>query len=160
MAVSLDEIYDGDYMPWNAPELKEMLTNKVRNSKKADALMAQFKGKANDLNGYAKLMGAQVDSAQVVFASNFTPKLENEAGLAGRIAGSPKGKLVGPFKGENGVYVFQVYDIQKDARQPSKEELDNRYAQQRGGGMIANPNAMAFILGKATKVKRSLINFY
>ncbi|MBR5727339.1 MAG: SurA N-terminal domain-containing protein [Muribaculaceae bacterium] len=160
VAVSLDEIYDGDYMPWNAPELKEMLTNKVRNSKKADALMAQFKGKANDLNGYAKLMGAQVDSAQVVFASNFTPKLENEAGLAGRIAGSPKGKLVGPFKGENGVYVFQVYDIQKDARQPSKEELDNRYAQQRGGGMIANPNAMAFILGKATKVKRSLINFY
>ena len=58
------------------------------------------------------------------------------------------------------MYVFQVYDIQKDARQPSKEELDNRYAQQRGGGMIANPNAMAFILGKATKVKRSLINFY
>ena len=127
---------------------------------KADALMAQFKGKANDLNGYAKLMGAQVDSAQVVFASNFTPKLENEAGLAGRIAGSPKGKLVGPVKGENGVYVFQVYNIQKDARQPSKEELDNRYAQQRGGGMIANPGAMAFILGKATKVKRSLINFY
>ena len=160
VAVSLDEIYDGDYMPWNAPELKEMLTNKVRNSKKADALMAQFKGKANDLNGYAKLMGAQVDSAQVVFASNFTPKLENEAGLAGRIAGSPKGKLVGPFKGENGVYVFQVYDIQKDARQPSKEELDNRYAQQRGGGMIANPGAMAYILSKATKVKRSLINFY
>ena len=160
VAVCLDEIYDGDYMPWNAPELKEALTNKVRNSKKADALMAQFKGKANDLNGYAKLMGAQVDSAQVVFASNFTPKLENEAGLAGRIAGSPKGKLVGPVKGENGVYVFQVYDIQKDARQPSKEELDNRYAQQRGGGMIANPGAMAFILGKATKVKRSLINFY
>ena len=160
VAVCLDEIYDGDYMPWNAPELKEALTNKVRNSKKADALMAQFKGKANDLNGYAKLMGAQVDSAQVVFASNFTPKLENEAGLAGRIAGSPKGKLVGPVKGENGVYVFQVYDVQKDARQPSKEELDNRYAQQRGGGMIANPGAMAFILGKATKVKRSLINFY
>lgn len=160
VAVCLDEIYDGDYMPWNAPELKEALTNKVRNSKKADALMAQFKGKANDLNGYAKLMGAQVDSAQVVFASNFTPKLENEPGLAGCIAGSPKGKLIGPFKGENGVYVFQVYDIQKDARQPSKEELDNRYAQQRGGGMYSNPGAMAYILSKATKVKRSLINFY
>jgi peptidyl-prolyl cis-trans isomerase D len=160
VAACLDEIYDGDYMPWNAPELKEMLTNKVRNSKKADALMAQFKGKANNLEGYAKLMGAQVDSAQVVFASNFTPKLENEPGLAGRIAGSPKGKLVGPFKGENGVYVFQVYDVKKDERQPSKEELDNRYAQQRGGGMIANPGAMAYILSKATKVKRSLINFY
>lgn len=160
VAACLDEIYDGDYMPWNAPELKEMLTNKVRNSKKADALMAQFKGKANNLEGYAKLMGAQVDSAQVVFASNFTPKLENEPGLVGRIAGSPKGKLVGPFKGENGVYVFQVYDVKKDERQPSKEELDNRYAQQRGGGMIANPGAMAYILSKATKVKRSLINFY
>ena len=160
VAVCLDEIYDGDYMPYNSPELKEMLTTKVRNSKKADALMAQFKGKANDLAGYAKLMGAQIDSAQVVFASNFVPKLENEPALIGRIAGSQKGKLVGPWKGENGVYVFQVYDVKTDGRKPSKEELDNRYAQQRGGGMVGNPNAMAYILSRATKVKRSLINFY
>lgn len=160
VAVCLDDIYDGDYVPYNAPDVKEMLTNKVRNSKKADALMAQYKGKANDLAGYASLMGVQVDSAQVVFASNFTPKLENEPALVGRIIGSPKGKLIGPWKGENGVYVFQVYDVKKDERQPSKEELDNRFAQQRGGGMVANPGAMAAILGKATKVKRSLINFY
>ena len=160
VAVCLDEIYDGDYMPYNSPELKEMLTTKVRNSKKADALMAQFKGKANDLAGYAKLMGAQIDSAQVVFASNFVPKLENEPALIGRIAGSQKGKLVGPWKGENGVYVFQVYDVKTDGRKPSKEELDNRYAQQRGGGMVGNPNAMSYILSRATKVKRSLINFY
>lgn len=160
VAVCLDDIYDGDYIPYNAPEIKEMLTSKVRNSKKADDLMKQFSGKANDLAGYAKLMGAQVDSAQVVFASNFAAKLENEPALIGRIAGSAKGKLVGPWKGENGVYVFQVYDVKKDARQPSKEELDNRFAQQRGGAMVSNPNALAAILGKATKVKRSLISFY
>lgn len=160
VAVCIDEIYDGDYMPWNAPQVKEMLTTRVRNSKKADALMAQYKGKASDLNGYAKLMGAQVDSAEVVFASNFVAKLQNEPALIGRIAGSPKGKLIGPWKGENGVYVFQVYDIKTDGRKPSKEELDNRYAQQRGGAMVGNPNAMAYILSRATKVKRSLINFY
>jgi len=158
--VCIDEIYDGDYMPWNAPQVKEMLTTRVRNSKKADALMAQYKGKASDLNGYAKLMGAQVDSAEVVFASNFVAKLQNEPALIGRIAGSPKGKLIGPWKGENGVYVFQVYDVKTDGRKPSKEELDNRYAQQRGGAMVGNPNAMAYILSRATKVKRSLINFY
>lgn len=160
VALCLDEIYDGDYMPWNAAAVKEQLTAKVRNSKKADALMKQYEGKAKDLNGYAQLMGAQIDSAQVTFASNFVPKLENEPALLGRIAGTAKGKFVGPVKGENGVYVFQVYDVKKDGRQPSKEELDNRFAQQRGGGMLANPNAMAFILGKSTKVKRSLINFY
>lgn len=160
VVVCIDEIYDGDYMPWNAPELKEQLTTKVRNSKKADALMAQYKGKANDLAGYAKVMGSQVDSAQVVFAQNFVPKLENEPGLIGRIAGTAKGKLVGPVKGNNGVYVFQVYDVKKDERKPSKEELNNRFAQQRGGGMVSNPNAMSYILSRATKVKRSLINFY
>ncbi len=160
VAVCLDEIYDGDYMPYNSSQLKEMLTTKVRNSKKADALMAQFKGKANDVAGYAKVMGVQVDSAQVVFASNFVPKLENEPALIGRIAGTAKGKTVGPWKGENGVYVFQVYDVKTDGRKPSKEELNNRYAQQRGGAMVGNPNAMAYILSRATKVKRSLINFY
>ena len=160
VAVCLDEIYDGDYMPWNAPQVKEALTTKVRNSKKADALMAQYKGKASDLNGYAKLMGVKVDSAQVVFGSNFIPKLENEPGLIGRIAGSQKGKTVGPWKGENGVYVFTVYDVKTDGRKPSKEELDQRFKQQRGGGLYANPNAMAYVLSRATKVKRSLINFY
>ena len=113
-----------------------------------------------DLNGYAKLMGVKVDSAQVVFGSNFIPKLENEPGLIGRIAGSQKGKTVGPWKGENGVYVFMVYDVKTDGRKPSKEELDQRFKQQRGGGLYANPNAMAYVLSRATKVKRSLINFY
>ena len=108
----------------------------------------------------AKLMGVKVDSAQVVFGSNFIPKLENEPGLIGRIAGSQKGKTVGPWKGENGVYVFTVYDVKTDGRKPSKEELDQRFKQQRGGGLYANPNAMSYVLSRATKVKRSLINFY
>ena len=49
--------------------------------------------------------------------------------------------------------------VEKAARVPSKDELNQRYAQQRGG-IAANPQAIPAILAKATKVKRSLIDFY
>lgn len=158
VAVALDEIYDGGYMPYDASNVKPMLTTRVRNAKKADALMKQYEGKAKDLNGFAALMGTKVDTTQVVFGSNFASKMEDEPAIIGRIAGTKQG-VVKLWKGENGVYAFQVVKVEKAARVPSKDELNQRYAQQRGG-IAANPQAIPAILAKATKVKRSLINFY
>ena len=160
LAVALDNVYDGAYIPYNAPEVKEALAAKVRTDKKCDDLMKQYEGKAKDLAGYAALMGTQIDSTQVTFGGNFVAKLENERGIAGKIAGSKENALVGPWKGENGVYVFTVYKKETDKRQPSKEELDQRFSQTRGNAILSNPNALAAILGKSTKVKRSLIKFY
>lgn len=160
VALCLDEIYDQEYLPYDFPEGKELLTQRVRNHKKAEDLMKQYTGKATDLNGYAALMGTQIDTARVVFASNGDPKMGSEPGLIGRIAASQPGKLQGPWKGENAVIVYQVVNQEKDARQPSKEELDNRYSQSRGAQVLANPQNIYQILSKATKVKKSLINFY
>ena len=123
-------------------------------------LMKQFQGKAKDLAGYASIMGAKVDTTQVVFAQDMIAKIEGEPGLVGRVAAAQQGKLVGPWKGQNGVYVFQVVKQEKEQRVPTKEELDNRYAQSRGAALVANPSAIYGILSKATKVKKSLINFY
>ena len=160
VAVAIDDIYDGEYLPYTFPQGKEMLSQRVRNSKKGDDLMKQYQGKANDLNGYAALMGAQVDTARIVFAANGDPKIGNEPGLVGRVSAAKVGALQGPWKGENAVIVYQVVKQEKEERKPSKEELDNRYAQTRGAQIFANPSNIYQILSRATKVKKNLIKFY
>ena len=102
-------------------------------------------------------MGVSVDTANVVFASG-DPKIESK--LAGRICATKPGTLQGPWKGENGVYVYQVVKQEKSERKPTKEELDNRYAQSRGARVFGNPRNIYNILTKATKVSKRLIDFY
>lgn len=160
VAVAVDDIYSDGYFPYNFTQGKEFLTERIRNSKKGDDLMKQYQGKAKDLNGYAALMGAKVDTVNIVFASNGDPKLGNESGLIGRMAAAKQGVLQGPWKGESGVFVYQVVKQEKAERKPTKEELDNRYAQTRGAQVFANPRAMFQILSKATKVTKRLIDFY
>lgn len=160
VAVAVDDIYSDGYFPYNFTQGKEFLTERIRNSKKGDDLIKQYQGKAKDLNGYAALMGAKVDTVNIVFASNGDPKLGNENGLIGRMAAAKQGVLQGPWKGESGVFVYQVVKQEKAERKPTKEELDNRYAQTRGAQVFANPRAMFQILSKATKVQKRLIDFY
>jgi len=161
IAVAIDDVYQ-DYLPYDFPQGKVMLTQRVRNSKKGDALIAQYKGKASNLDGYASLMGCQIDTVNVVFASNGDPKLGNEPGLIGRMASAKQGTLQGPWKGENAVFVYQVVKQEKAERQPTKEELDNRYSQTRGAQIFANPQNMYQILShvKSNKVEKRLIDFY
>ena len=123
-------------------------------------MMKQYQGKAKDLNGYAAAMGVQVDTANIVFAANGDPKIGSEPGLIGRMSVAKPGVLQGPTKGMNALFVYQVVKQEKSERQPSKEELDNRYAQRRGAQIFANPSNIYRILTKATKVKKHLIDFY
>ena len=165
IAVAIDDVYEvnGDgvgYLPPTFKQGRAYLEQRVRNSKKGDDLMKQYKGKAKDLNGYAALMGVKIDTARVVFASQGDPKLGNEPGLVGRISAAKVGEVKGPWKGENAVIVYQVVKQEKEARKPTKEELDNRYSQTRGSQVYANPQNMTQILTKATKVKKNLIDFY
>ena len=160
LAIAIDDIYEEGYLPYTFEQGKQMLTQRIRNSKKGDDLMKQYQGKAKDLNGYAAVMGCQIDTARVAFASNSDPKLGPEPGLIGRISTAKPGTVQGPWKGENSVIVYQVVNQEKEERQPTKEELDNRYAQSRGSQLFANPQNIYNILSKATKVKKSLIDFY
>ena len=160
IAVAVDEVYDGDYLPYTFPRGKEMLTNRVINSKKGDELVKQYQGKAKDVKGYAALMGCKVDTANVVFTSDEDISFAAEPALVGRICAGKQGAVQGPWKGNKAVFVYQIVKQEKAKRQPTKEELDNRYAQSRGASVFANPSAMYNILSKATKVKKSLINFY
>jgi len=160
IAVAIDDIYEDGYLPLSFGQVKDMVTKRIRNSKKGDDLVKQYQGKAKDLNGYAAAMGAKVDTVNIVFASNGDPKLGNEPGLVGRMSVAKQGSLQGPWKGENAVFVYQVVKQEKSNYNPTKEELDNRYAQRRGSQMFANPRMVYNILSKATKVKKHLIDFY
>ena len=160
VAVAIDDVYNDGYLPYTYEQGKNILTRRVRNSKKGDDLMKQYQGKANDLNGYAALMGEKIDTVNIVFTSNGDPKLGNESGLIGRMAVAQPGKLQGPWKGDNAVFVYQVVKQDKSERKPSKEELDSRYSQTRGAQIFANSRAIQNILTKATKVKKHLIDFY
>ena len=160
VAVAIDDIYDKEYLPYDYDYARNLLSTRVRNSKKGDDLMKQYSGKANDLNAYAALMGEKVDTVNIVFTSNGDPKIGNEPALVGRMAIAKPGKLQGPWKGDNAIFVYQVVKQEKEQREPTKEELSNRYAQMRGAGMFANTRVINNILKKATKVKKHLIDFY
>lgn len=157
VAIAVDEIYDQDYMPYTYTDAKQILTERVRNSKKGDDLMKQFQGKAKDLNGYASLMGVQVDTASVVFI-NGDAKIEPR--VVGRISAAKPGTLQGPFKGDDALYVYQVVKQEKSERKPTKEELDRTYAQRRGYQIFAGPYFINRVLYKASKVKKNTIKFY
>ena len=157
IAVAIDEVYGDEYLPYTFTQGKELLTQRVRNSKKGDDLMKQYDGKAKDVNGYASLLGVSVDTANVVFSAG-DPKLEPR--VVGRISAAKEGVVQGPFKGDDAIYVYQVVKHEKAERKASKEELDSRYAQSRGAQKYANPRTINSILGKATKVKKSLIKFF
>ncbi len=157
LAVALDEIYTDGYLPYTMAQGKEILTQRVRNQKKGDALMKQFQGKAKDLNGYASLMGVKVDTVNVVFATG-DPRVE--PGVVGRMSVAKQGVLQGPWKGQESIYVYQVVKQDKAERKPTKEELDSRYAQSRGSQIFASPRGIYSILSKATKVSKHLIDFY
>ena len=157
VAAAVDDIYDQEYLPYNFPQGKEMLTQRVRNSKKGDDLMKQYKDKAKDLQAYAAMMGNSIDTANVVFF-NGDPKIEPM--IVGRISAAKPGVLQGPIKGEDAIYVYQVVKQEKAERQPTKEELERTYAQRRGAQLMGNPRYITKLLAGATKVKKNIIKFF
>ena len=160
VAVAIDDVYEEGYLPYTVKEAKQMLTDRVRNSKKGDDIINKLKGKANSVDAYAQLMNAKVDTIEATFAMNGDHRLGQDYGIIGRMAAAKPGVLTGPWKGDNAVFVYQVLRQEKAERKSSKEELDKRYSQSRGAQIFANPRTISQILYRATKVEKHLIDFY
>lgn len=159
LAVALSDIYDDGFVPVRDSQLSAALTQRVRNDKKAADLIAQYKGKASDINGYAKLMNAKVDTTTVNFGQYMIPGLGmNESTIMGAVADKKANSLVGPVKGNNGVVVLYVTSIDKEGRPYNAEEAAVRFNQQRGAGRLAN-NLPAILIGNK-KVKNNINTFY
>lgn len=154
IALAVTDIYD-EYIPYTSPAISTRLTALARNSKKADKLMAEYAGKATDLEGYAKLMGVEVAEGNVNIT---TPTLlnigVNESALQGAIAAAEKGALVGPVKGSRGVMVFEVRDINTDNRPFTAVEYGSRFNTTFGLGR--NLSTLSLLLGDEEIENRSL----
>ncbi|MDE6556999.1 MAG: peptidyl-prolyl cis-trans isomerase, partial [Duncaniella sp.] len=158
IAVALRDIYK-DYTPVTDPELNTVYAARARAEKKAAKLIADYQGKANDVAGYAALMGVSVDTTDVNFSQTMVPAIgARESALQGAVAASEKGKLVGPIKTNNGVVVLQVTDVTTEGRPYVAEEYAARYNGQRGAQALGN-NLPAILIGNK-KVDNKMTTFY
>ena len=165
ISASVNKVFDGAYFPQTYERVAFDLNTRARIEKVNNKLMEDYKGKATDLNGYATAMASKVDTATVNFNQPFIPMVGYDPILAGSVAGSKQGALVGPVKGSAGVYVYTVVSADNKGTQLSDEEAANRYRQRLGGLAIVssrqNQEPMFFnILREANPVKNNLIKFY
>ena len=150
--VAVDEVYK-DYMPLTDPTVKQQVTDLIKNEKKGEMLMKQYKGKANDVAGYASLMKCDVDSASLSMGA---PQQMLEGRVAGMIAGlgsKAQGK-VQLIAGRNAIYAVQVNKT-TPARDLPKQQVAMQYRQQH----FPVQQMLNAILQGSRKVKNNLIKF-
>ena len=158
VAAALDDVYK-DFTPVSDPQVKAILTAEVRNNKKAEFLISEYAGKGKTVAEYAKAMGVDVDSATVNFGqiNIFNPGFAG-AEVAGVVSVTPKGKTVGPMKGNTGVLVVEVTDVDTEGRPYEFREASMQYARTLGPQSLAQ-NITAVLLGNK-KVQNNIYKFF
>lgn len=120
MVIALTGIHPQGFRDWNDPEVKDILKREVMKDKKADRLMAKFKGVSSISAATAK--GARVSTVgQITFSSPAFIQATGavEPALSGAVAATSVGAFSKhPVKGNAGVYMFQV--TKKNMRAGSK----------------------------------------
>ena len=159
LVVKVTDIYDGGYTPARDLMVQTELTNKVRNEKKAEALLAQYAGKAEDLAGYAAAMETSIDTTDVTFGQRFIAGLGiNESAITGKAAQLAPNTLVGPEKAANSVIVYQVVSVDAEGRPYNYEENAANFNRMFGSDAI-NYRLMQ-ILTNGKEVKNNILEFY
>lgn len=113
-------------------EVKDEVTFRAKQEKKAELLLAEFKSKAGNLKSRADLDALAAKLGVQVFMQpnlDYAPGMVDLVGkdniFVGKAFGSPKGVVIGPFKGESGVYVFMIDEVREEPQRASlKEEKD------------------------------------
>ena len=146
-------------MPVNSEEVSMTLTTQIRNEKKGDALVEQYKGKATDLAGYAQLMNTSIDSTQVTFGQLYISKIgAGESELTAAVSTAEPNTLVGPVKANNSVVVFEIVKQETSKRKPTDMETERQFASTRGNQAVMRQALN--ILHNATDVENLMIKFY
>lgn len=159
MAIAVKDIYDGDYKPYTASDIQGELRRLALNAKKADKLVADYNGKAKDIQGYASLMESKVDTSATVFNAPLLLNLgANEGVLQGKIAKAEPGKLVGPVAGNNYVMVFEVLSDEKQGRPFEFAEFGARFRQAMGIDNLSADKIFRILKGDE-KIKNNSLNF-
>lgn len=150
LVVAVEDVYK-DYLPYDDPQVKEMLTNYVRNNKIGDDMLKKYNGKYNDVAAYASALNTQVDSLQLVPGSGMI----NDGKVIGRLIGLGE-KAVGKVQvvaGDNGFYVLNVKKVEKPAAKPEKAQAMKEYQNK-----VINPHMQGLFMN-SRKVKNNLVKF-
>ena len=95
------------------------LRAEIASQKKGDQIAQELSAKnLTSVEAYAEAMGTKMDSVKFVnFGTRRISGIGIEPALTAEIAMAEVGQVSAPVKGNNGVYVFKVYDRNKDNKE-------------------------------------------
>ncbi len=105
-------------------DVSDFIRLRLTQDKKAEKIIEQLKSKnLTSMSGYAEAMNTQVDSVRFVdFNTTNITNLGNEPVLNAYATYAPLNTIVGPLKGNMGVYVMQVINREQSEEQYVAEE--------------------------------------
>jgi len=159
LAVAVTDVYEGKFLPATNEQVRSFLTNKARNQKKAEKLIADYKGKATDVAGYAAAMQVKVDTTQVTFGQAFVRNFPMmESALQANVAVAKPGQVVGPVALNNSVIVFSVTDINNQGRKFDFANDAIVFNQREGAASFQN--TLPAVILSNNKVENRIQDFY
>lgn len=157
VAATLVDVVEKGYTPLEL--VQDRLKAEIIADKKAEKIITDLKAKnATTLEAYAQAMGSRIDTAKFVgFSTMQITGLGSEPALCGIAPYAAKGKLTGPIKGKNGVYVFAVNNVVTNNRPfDLKTEINNL----KGNYMYRIMYQMMETLKKDANIDDNRIRFY
>ena len=159
LAVAVNDVYDGKFVPATNETVRNYLTNKVMNRKKAEKLIADYNGKGKSVAEYAAAMQVKADTTQVTFGQPYVRNFPMYASaLQANVAVAKKGELVGPVALNQSVVVFTVTDVTAPSREFDYKN-DAMVFNQREGVASFQRTLPAVLLGNK-KVENKIQKFY
>lgn len=140
-------------------EVSDFIKSILLRDKKAETIIADLNSKnITTMDGYADAMGSEVDSVKFVdFNTANITNLGNEPVINAYAAYGPLNTVVGPLKGNLGVYVIKVYN-----REVSEEEYnaESQKAQLQAGTMYRVQTQAMEVLKEKISVVDNRYKFY
>lgn len=159
LAVAVNDVYDGKFVPATNETVRNYLTNKVMNRKKAEKLIADYNGKGKSVAEYAAAMQVKADTTQVTFGQPYVRNFPMyESALQANVAVAKKGELIGPVALNQSVVVFTVTDVTAPSREFDYKN-DAMVFNQREGVASFQRTLPAVLLGNK-KVENKIQKFY
>ena len=163
VAAALKSVYDEEYLPWNCdiPGVADQIEARAIANKKAAMLIERFAGKAQDVAGYAQVMGVEKQTGDAMFNAPMLARIGmNESTLQGMVAAAETGKLVGPVQGNNSVVVFTVDGIDSTGREFTTEEYTAQFNRLHnlGNERWLQNNIFSLLVG-ANKIENKSLDF-
>lgn len=159
LALAVKDVYDGHYVPYTDESIRTYLTNKARNQKKAEKLVADFTGKGKSVAEYAAAMQVKADTTQVTFGQPYVRNFPMyESALQANVAVAKKGELVGPVALNQSVVVFTVTDTTAPTREFDFKNDAMVFNQREGVGTFQR-TLPAVLLGNK-KIDNRIQKFY